>query len=241
MPSANFQLFLGANRIARLKSALKHERKRSLSNDSFFVITSIILLLSYSAVMLQDSLLSNSSVVLISCICAVGFVAWYRLSDRGPLLGRMGDVHTAFALGVIPALIVVLFFREAFLIPLESGRGGEGDVASGFELVMMLVGVSIFAGLSEEVVFRGLLLSALRRVWSNNGQRDWLAIGVSSLLFGAFHAVIWGPAVGAALISVGFGLGAGYLASGERLGTVIIYHSVFDFLSLATAFLLLNI
>jgi len=173
----------------------------------------------------------------------VGLILWSRLRDRttGTFFGGLSHIHTAFAIGVIPALFMVLIFRDSFTQGLavgESSGGPRGGMHG--NILLVILGVSIFAGITEEIIFRGLALSALRRLWHDRSWRDAASITVSSILFGAFHAVLWGPAVGVALAGIGAGLGAGYVASKERLAAVIVYHSAFDFLSLSAAIFLMR-
>jgi len=238
MASAAFLKILGVDRIVRLSTAFQSEIRKEVRSNSSFVVFSIILVLCYALLILTSTTetLSNFAFLGTLLISGCGFLLWLRLEKERKLFGGFSLIHTSFALGVVPALVLIFFFRGSFTQALNVGTGGKEST-----LAEALVGITIaglFAGVTEEVIFRGLLLSSLRRLWSRYKYRDLLALVVSSVLFGAFHSVLWGPVVGLALVGVGLGLGAGYIASGERLGTVILYHAVFDLLSLMLGFFL---
>ena len=94
--------------------------------------------------------------------------------------------------------------------------------------------------MTEEIIYRGLVVSGLRRIGFCKAQlrTDLVACAVSALLFGVAHAGTWGLPAALAIMGLGFGFGVGYIAAGERLIPVIIYHFAFDFLSLvATLFI----
>jgi membrane protease YdiL (CAAX protease family) len=84
--------------------------------------------------------------------------------------------------------------------------------------------LSAIAGISEEILFRGLLQPWLERSW---GMPTGLI--TSSLLFGLVHAVTPLYAVLATLISLYLGLSLDYLGN-RNLLTPIIIHGLYDFL-----------
>ena len=82
-----------------------------------------------------------------------------------------------------------------------------------------------------------MLVTALRRIelFATQHQRDLFAIFFSAALFGVCHFALWGPYMAFAVAGLGFGFGLAYIAIGERLLPVIVYHIIFDFLSLLIA------
>lgn len=84
--------------------------------------------------------------------------------------------------------------------------------------------LSTIAGISEELLFRGLLQPWLERSW---GMPTGLI--ASSLLFGLVHAVTPLYAVLATLISLYLGLSLDYMGN-RNLLTPIIIHGFYDFL-----------
>jgi membrane protease YdiL (CAAX protease family) len=90
--------------------------------------------------------------------------------------------------------------------------------------VVDLFGISVLAGLGEEMLFRGVLQGAFAR-WS----APWLAVTAASLLFGLLHAITFTYALLATLM--GAYLGAVWLWTGNLL-VVVVTHALYDFLVL---------
>jgi membrane protease YdiL (CAAX protease family) len=90
--------------------------------------------------------------------------------------------------------------------------------------VIDLLGISVLAGLGEEMLFRGVLQGYLaERVAA------WLAVVLAALLFGLLHAITATYTVLAALL--GIYLGWIYLAS-DNLLAVALTHALYDFVAL---------
>lgn len=85
--------------------------------------------------------------------------------------------------------------------------------------------VSLLAGLGEEIVFRGVMLPALA-TWIG----VYAALVISSITFGAVHAITRMYVVYATLM--GLYLGVLWLAS-ENLAIPILAHAAYDFVALA--------
>jgi membrane protease YdiL (CAAX protease family) len=81
--------------------------------------------------------------------------------------------------------------------------------------------ISLLAGVSEELLFRGVLQPVLARSVGN-----WPALALTSLLFGLMHPITATYAAIAGLF--GFYLGYLWLVSGNLL-LVIVVHAVYDF------------
>ncbi|MDY7105357.1 MAG: CPBP family intramembrane glutamic endopeptidase [Actinomycetota bacterium] len=99
---------------------------------------------------------------------------------------------------------------------------------AGAGLVTVLVVGTFFTGVSEELMFRGITLQAMR-----DRHREWLAAALSSLLFGALHLaniVVAGPG---AIIQAFWATGLGYLLYlcrrvGGGMALPIVVHWVWD-------------
>lgn len=83
------------------------------------------------------------------------------------------DGWAAFRLAWFPSLYILLFGLAALLL---------GPPALSFVLIVLIN--CLFVGFSEELMFRGVIFSALASRWP-----IWPAILVSSLLFGAIHSL----------------------------------------------------
>jgi membrane protease YdiL (CAAX protease family) len=90
--------------------------------------------------------------------------------------------------------------------------------------VVDLFGISVLAGLGEEMLFRAVLQGAFLR-WA----APWLAVTAASLLFGLLHAVTFTYAVLATLM--GAYLGTVWIVTGNLL-VVVVTHALYDFLVL---------
>ena len=177
----------------------------------------------------------------ISAIFAILFQRSIQ-RDKGNLTAKQSFslTHTAFALGCIPALLVLaldpslLAKREQLLN--ASAQGSTVQISK----ITLLFYISLFAlwvAVTEEYLFRGLLISIIRRCASFGSPRirTGVACLLSSILFGAAHWPLWGAGASLALTGIGLGLSLGYVANGERIWPLIIYHWGFDFLSTAVA------
>lgn len=104
-------------------------------------------------------------------------------------------------------------------------------------IALMVIKVSVWAGLTEEIIFRGMLISILRRWQAFNKQlhRDLFAVIVSAAVFGLSHIFVWGPVMALVLFGLGLGFGVAYIAIGELLLPVVVYHIGFDILSIGAS------
>jgi CAAX protease family protein len=85
-----------------------------------------------------------------------------------------------------------------------------------------LLGISVMAGLGEEMLFRGVLQEAFTG-WFN----VWVGVIVASLLFGILHSITLTYAMLAAVM--GAYLGWLFLYADHNLLVVIITHALYDF------------
>jgi membrane protease YdiL (CAAX protease family) len=91
--------------------------------------------------------------------------------------------------------------------------------------VIDLLGISILAGLGEEILFRGVLQEAFAR-WFNVGA----GLVVASVLFGLLHSITFTYALLATLM--GAYLGGIWLYADHNLLVVVITHALYDFVVL---------
>jgi hypothetical protein len=147
-------------------------------------------------------------------VVAVGRVAaWPDLALRPPQPGTLRVMW-------FPVLYVLIFLSLAVWFGLPSAR------------ILVLVAINtLVVGLSEEVMFRGLLYPALRR-----RMRIWSAIVLTSALFGVVHVlnvVMTGALAASALQAVAASMsGLVFLALRLRTGSLwpgIVYHAAWDF------------
>jgi len=99
------------------------------------------------------------------------------------------------------------------------------DLGGGWK-VLVTVSVVVFAPLAEEMFFRGLVQSMLRRYLG----RPWLAVALTSAAFAAMHLQYWHTMP--ALFALGIALGYNYERCG-RLYPAILIHALFNAVNLA--------
>jgi membrane protease YdiL (CAAX protease family) len=91
--------------------------------------------------------------------------------------------------------------------------------------VLDLFGISVLAGVGEELLFRGVLQG-----WMETKLGPWCAVAIASALFGLMHAITPTYAVLAALL--GAYLGGVYLFCDHNLLAVAVPHALYDFVAL---------
>lgn len=242
--------FLAFDRFSELSQALRDqpEAKEVLSISAIvaalLVAAAPVLLTCLDAVSPHPSLPLPTIAFGISTLLAV--VMRFQLDLRYLKVLNWKEslrlTHTAFALGCIPAVAMVVIFPESItqktsilsgLVP-STSESEPVSLLQGFLFLMLLAG---WAAVTEEFIFRGLMVSALRRwhIFSKQLHRDIFAGGSSALLFGLAHFATWGGPAAVALTGLGVGFVIAYLANGERLSPIILYHFLFDLLSLSVA------
>ena len=248
------QRILGIEQIQALLNSYREE-SREISNLKlrlwhmifffFLVVSQIVFVATFNP--------KSSKLVLVSVVTGIlvllGLIFRNRIGIRLKKVDNwrksLSTVHVAFALGCIPTVILAMIDTEMFAKRITSLSTQSGPPVltrpSVFELLcqisFMIVTTSAWASVTEEVLFRGVLVSVLRRFsfFTTQFKRDFFAVMLSSLLFGFAHYSNWGLFSSLALTGLGLGFGFGYLAVGERLTPLIIYHFIFDFISLSIA------
>ncbi len=186
----------------------------------------------------------NSTIAFGLCtVLALLLRSWLKLTHVPVSSWRqsMRTTHTAVALGCIPAIVIILFqpsllaSRHDALTTAVSSPPGQAP--SLLFSVTMIVLSALWISVTEEFLFRGLLVSVVRR-WrliKLQRHRDLAAVIISAGLFGIAHYPSWGAAAAAALAGLGVGFVLAYIANGERILPVILYHFAFDTLSILVA------
>lgn len=185
-------------------------------------------------------------------LCAIAAVALrlgvnISIPKPAPLLKSLKLTHTAIALGCIPAVIVILLspdiigehqstIKEA-MTPKAKGTVSFLTILKFFGTVTAL---SAWAAVSEELIYRYSLISIARRIpfFSSQIKRDIFAVTLSAITFGIAHSITWGIPAALALTGLGLGFSLAYLATKEAIAPVIIYHFLFDFISISIALLI---
>ncbi len=242
--------FLALERIKFLSRSYA-EAHTSLPVFSWIVIIIAILLGLAPLAYLQLLDIQVNSILVLACTAISVFLALYfrQVSKEEPFhwkefLKNLNLTHTAFALGCIP-LVGLILIQPDFFIQAKSGNltSSEGGTPSLLKVAFYIVGTSFWAGITEEVLYRGFLLHSLRRLplKLQQKEKDSIAVLLSALIFAMAHIPAWGVTTSIGLVGLGIGLGVAYISTRERLGTLILYHTLFDMLSAcASIFLTLH-
>jgi membrane protease YdiL (CAAX protease family) len=136
--------------------------------------------------------------------------------------------------GVLLFFFVKLFLQHLCEIVTHSQRDLSAfDFARGhlLEEIPLIVRTAIAAGVCEEIIYRGTVISRLEAIVPRNGIIQSVILLVSAVIFGAAHAY---QAPAGILVTglIGLLLGFVYLACGRLLWTIILMHTIYDLLSL---------
>lgn len=234
--------FLGVDRFIRLSNTLGERPPIAPTTSTPLAVGVLALSLLPASVPAADRLAPGLGTAGMGLLAIVGLLLRFRARLQPLAVSGWRRafelVHTSFALGCLPAvLVLVLVPRSVYVV--QGLRAGAGTAPPGSAAGFLWTAVTIAAwsGATEEIVYRGTLVSFLRR-WrgpTSAGLRDLVAVLASAATFGLCHVPAWGWPLGIALAGLGAGLAVGYLASGERLWPVILYHALFNVASLTAA------
>lgn len=161
-----------------------------------------------------------------AAITLVLYKWWFRPEFEGML---KGDLPLGFLLGLIELGYVLISYVPNLI-------DGSFSIKP---LTLTIIFVSLTAGIKEEVVFRGVIISTLMRQWKDRNLFRQAAL-VSGIVFGLIHAAnIFAGAdplqtlfqvIGS--VSVGFIFAAVYLRTGSIL-PCMFYHALHDIIAIA--------
>ena len=161
-----------------------------------------------------------------AAITLVLYKWWFRPEFEGML---KGDLPLGFLLGLIELGYVLISYIPNLI-------DGSFSIKP---LTLTILFVSRTAGIKEEVVFRGVIISTLMRQWKDRNLFRQAAL-VSGIVFGLIHAAnIFAGAdplqtlfqvIGS--VSVGFIFAAVYLRTGSIL-PCMFYHALHDIIAIA--------
>jgi membrane protease YdiL (CAAX protease family) len=160
-------------------------------------------------------------------LLAIG-LGW--LFDHGPLEHFHLDWSSAGlgAVATLPMLLAFLIMVRWPIGPLRAIKKFTDTIIRPLMetcTIVDLFGISLLAGVGEEMLFRGLM----QDLFAHWVSFSWLAVLLASVLFGTMHAVT--PAYAALATLIGIYLGAVYLWT-ENLLAPIIAHGLYDFVVL---------
>lgn len=247
--------FLGEKRWKALWQAIREQNTVALSPRLSFdaLLTATVVTLTPVIITYVDSLRPQGDASSILPTIAFGICAVLSLLIRSrlgikfeatrSLRKSLSLTHTAVALGCIPAVFIFIFSKSMLAdrhdVLAQTVEGVDATIAPSFFFKLAIVlSLAAWVALTEELIFRGLLVSVIRRtkILKLQWHRDVLACVASSAIFGLAHWPTWGPAAAFALSGLGFGFVLAYIANGEQLAPLVLYHFLFDALSISVSF-----
>lgn len=157
-------------------------------------------------------------------VCSLAILGIYKLWFSGEFEGNLKGGNPAVALK--PSIVFVVLWVYAIVSCLITGDFALPGIGS--------IGIALAAGISEEILIRGVPLSLMMR---KRRDSKWIVkiLIITSVAFGLIHAMnvlagadpILTLSQVVATTGIGLLLGAIYLRSGNLL-TVIIIHSLHD-------------
>ena len=140
-------------------------------------------------------------------------------SARWVLISLLGGV-LAWVSAVALSVVISLFF------PYPQGMDASIFVQNSLlDSVLWTIHVFVFVGFCEEILFRGVI----QRGFEESIQQKWIAVLISSLLFGAIHLDIRGL-LPRALLGAAFGYL--YIKSDYNIAVPSIAHGLNDFIGI---------
>jgi hypothetical protein len=196
----------------------------------------------------------NVFVVAVVLLVATFAPVWQTVIGAGTalLLNRVGPAAWRCQIGLrkptrlLPTLlggilggVILFFFTKLFLqhlceIITHSQRDlSSFDFARGHlrEEIPLIARIAVAAGVCEEIIYRGTVISRLQAILPKNRTTQGLILLFSAAIFGAAHAY---QAPAGILVTglIGLLLGVVYVVSGRILWIAILIHTTYDLLSL---------
>ncbi len=106
-------------------------------------------------------------------------------------------------------------------------------------LILTLIGVFIVSSFGEEVIYRGFLINRISQLGLNKKKGIWIAVIISSLIFGFIHYE-WGAMGVAQTTFMGLALGICYIKLKKRLWILILAHAYMDTILMVQMYLASN-
>jgi uncharacterized protein len=208
---------------------------------AFFAVMEAVLPLARAAITPYLHAKTARDTVAIRAVSSIFLVwamfgaAYVLLRLRGQTLGDIGFGRPARLWGWVLALVFAALYGGGTLMGMMKA-GAPVTTDWSFFRIAIALGIGISAGVCEETVFRGFVMTQAR-----DGGLHWsLQILLSAILFGAAH-MGWGGMSGhvqmqqmigamSATAILGLMMAISYVVGGRSLTPVIIAHGVIDIL-----------
>lgn len=242
-------------KISRLGTLLQNNRLVQISEILLlFVIAFAIIKLSEPFVK-DDLILKQASVWVANIVMLI--IVWLGIKLRGETWKNFGlsfnkitfkDALRVFLWSLLVFIIAMAgFIIGSILMANITGIPEGSSDMSGYAylkdnfgmLLLSLAGVYIVSSFGEEVIYRGFLINRISQLGMNSKKAQWIAVILSSLIFGFAHYE-WGPMGIGQTTFMGLALGICYLKLKKRLWILILAHAYMDTILMVKMYLASN-
>ena len=201
-------------------------------------------IIKFSEPWVKDNLILKQASVWVANI-AMLIVVWFGIKLRGETWKDIGlsfksitpkEGFKVFLWSLLVFLLAMAGFVIGSIIMANITGIPEGSAdMSGYDylkdnigmLILTLIGVYIVSSFGEEVIYRGFLINRISQIGMSTKKAQWIAVILSSLIFGFVHYE-WGPMGVGQTTFMGLALGICYIKLKKRLWILILAHAYMD-------------
>jgi membrane protease YdiL (CAAX protease family) len=182
--------------------------------------------------------------IIVAANMAMLMVVWLGLRLRrqsvvslGLSLGFTGwrPVVTGFAKSVVVLVLALAGFMFGSMImanitgiPQQADTSGYNYLQGNLPMLLVsLISIYVVSSFGEEVIYRGFLINRLEYLLGGGRRATWLAVVVSSLIFGFAHFG-WGIVGVVQTTFMGLALAGSYLLFRRNLWVLVLAHVYLD-------------
>lgn len=212
------------------------DRKKLASFIKYMVITVILVAIGIFGLSINVGQSIQAQTVHRFVLGAIMFIALYFLGGKEALTWKKKSIKYMLLLSAYQLFIVLLIAISAYMDGLKVVK------RDWFFVLLSNLLLAFCVGLYEEGFMRGIFLNGLIKIFPNTKVGLWLAVIISSFLFGFIHVMWYIPYIGINPVSIiiqmvsktiaagaiGMLLAAIYLKT-KNIWTCVIVHGLNDF------------
>ena len=199
------------------------------------IVLALILIFTLPGIIVQRANITNKSlmeIVYLLSIIAILSAVIIGFGEKSVFHFSFKSFKDTFTIGSVMSAVTAFYLITNMYKAIKDYGTPAMDTKS---VVLFLISVFLGAGIREELLTRGLLLSFLKKAFGNSKASCLAAMSLSSLIFGAIHisnldgatnpTPIYAQIIYA--VGIGFYLAALYLRTGNLWGNMVL-HFLFD-------------
>ena len=199
------------------------------------IVLALILIFTLPGIIVQRANITNKSlmeIVYLLSIIAILSAVIIGFGEKSVFHFSFKSFKDTFTIGSVMSAVTAFYLIANMYKAIKDYGTPAMDTKS---VVLFLISVFLGAGIREELLPRGLLLSFFKKAFGNSKASCLAAMSLSSLIFGAIHisnldgatnpTPIYAQIIYA--VGIGFYLAALYLRTGNLWGNMVL-HFLFD-------------